>query len=263
MFSSYLIGDQTLSNLGSAVRSFTQTSEYYTPAQMISQISDYVSVVPRSKYAQSTITEYIDSNVMIVQNNAFYGCSALSNVVLDNCFYIEERAFYACPALTSISLPKVQGIAEGAFYNVKLSLIDLPNCRAIAQAAFNSSSTPESVSAPKLEYVYYAFSSCTALSYLYLPNCKRIFAAFGSCTALQTVSIPNCELLLGSAFYRCTSLREVYLDKVKSVTAINTQGGLPFNGCTNLTSIYVPSSLYSAFQTASFWSTYSSLYVPV
>lgn len=112
----------------------------------------------------------------------------------------------------------------------------------------------------------YAFQECINLSFVSFPNCTYIARdAFYGCKKLETVYFPKCTYIYESAFLGCSMLSSLYLTQVESVPFIPD---LIVFGATPLDSvgtgkIYIPSSLYNAFCTASFWSDLSARFVSV
>jgi hypothetical protein len=104
------------------------------------------------------------------------------------------------------------------------------------------------------------------LSFIELPNCR--FAeeyAFMWCASLNTVLLPVVESIGSSAFISCRQLLSLYLSNVSSVPLLGNSAfaSTPIGGYTAETagrygSVYVPSSLYTAFKTATNWSTISN-----
>lgn len=110
----------------------------------------------------------------------------------------------------------------------------------------------------------YAFQSCTSLSWVSLPICESIRdCAFWNCSSLSQLSLPVCSHIGESAFYGCTSLNTITLGW--SSVCLNTNS-LVFNktGITSSTgSIFVPSSLVSAYKSANGWRYFSSIIYPI
>ena len=179
---------------------------------------------------------YYNDRVSEVGYYAFHSCRRLTSVNLPNCKNIKPNAFMSCYSLISVNLPKCVYINGGAFKSCNnLASINLPLCKYIYNGPF--------------EY-------CYSLTYINLPLCITISdAAFRFCSGLTSINIPLCSIINRIAFYSCTNLREVYLNRVTSVTIIESD---TFSNCPKLTSIYVPASLVNAFKTAQYWSSISN-----
>lgn len=185
---------------------------------------------------ERTISVYSNDRIRVVGDGAFLYCTKLTYVSLPNCTTVGNYAFSFCSVLPSFYLPLCTFIGYAAFQQcLSLVSVNLPNCSYIANNAF---------------------LSCDSLLFVNLPNCTFVGAgAFKSCYLLSSISLPNCSLLGGAAFAFCTNLKEVYLNRVTSVT---TRYDNTFSRCSNLTSIYVPASLVDAFKTAQYWASLSS-----
>ena len=120
-----------------------------------------------------------------------------------------------------------------------------------------------SASLPKLTNLGYGgFSQCSALPSIHLPECESISAyAFLKCENLSVANIPVCQYINNSAFLSCEALAELYLNDVSKVTTLG--GSNVFDSCPALTSIYVPTSLVEAFQSAEYWSSLADKFVGV
>ena len=221
MSDKYLINSSTLTGIASAIRSKTGSSSAFTPAQMVSEIESIPtggSAVYPNQYESSTITEYT-GNESYILDFAFRNCSQLTTVSFSNCEYVGTSAFQLCGNLTTVSFP---------------------NCSYIAM---------------------YAFTNCSGLTTASFPNCSYVFNyAFQDCNGLTAVYLPKCEVIGNYAFQRCRNLASLYLNQVSSVVHIpdsyvfhNTPLSAGGTG-----KIYVPSSLYTAFTTATNWSTLSA-----
>ena len=110
-----------------------------------------------------------------------------------------------------------------------------------------------------------AFAYCEALDTIYFPMCKFIKTeAFRGCTALSTVSFPSCTAISNYAFSNCTKLVSLYLlgSSVATLSNSNAFRSTPIGGYSDVAgqfgSVYVPSSLLTAYQSATNWATISS-----
>ena len=257
----YRVQHSTMTNLCDAVRSLTSSSSSFTPSELLSQINGFeFSILDPYKYANSTITEFTDSEHYVIGEWAFASCSNLTSVSFTRATYVANQVFSSCYSLTDVYLPNCQVLGEGAFaYCTSLSSISLPRCSYITGKVFATCTHLASVSFPACEYIGdRAFMSCVALTNAHFPKCNYIESSgFWYCGALTVISIPVCDYF-SHAFTQCSSLREIYLDRVSRVTTMLGKY-IP----TGVTSVYVPSSLYSDFLVATNWSAYASKLVSV
>ena len=175
---------------------------------------------------------------------------------------IEWAAFSGCTSLTSIEIPSsVTSIGFAAFGScTNLTRIEIPS----SVTRIGSS----------------AFHSCTSLTRIEIQSSvtsiKIEGGAFAYCTSLTNIEIPSGVTSIGNAFYGCTSLNSINVDKdnqlyssedgilfdkvkTKLITypagkkekeynipsGVTSIGGWAFYGCTSLTRIEIPSSVTS------------------
>lgn len=180
---------------------------------------------------------YYNDRVSMIGGYAFSGCSALQSIDFPNCKKVDGYAFNNCKSLVTANLSLCERLGGAAFNNCSLlSNVNLQNCTYIDDNAFYR---------------------CSALSYIDLPNCSAMAGGiFNYCNSLVTAKLPVCISINGGAFANCTKLTQVYLNSVSIVTKLNYDN--IFSRCSNLTSVYVPSSLVDAFKTAQYWSSMST-----
>lgn len=219
-----------------------------------------------------------------VGNYAFYLCSAVS-ANLPICTHVGSSAFGDCRSLTTVSLPACVSLDAYAFqYCVRLTSVDLPSCTTVGSSAFYRCTTLASISLPVCETVGDdAFSNCYNLASIDLPACTHLGAnAFHDCYDLERMSLPACTYV-GShafafcrsirdinmsvcsyigyqAFYGCSSLSVIFLTGVSSVTTIEYN---TFGDVAGQVGIIVPASLLSDFRSAPWWSSMSSMILPL
>lgn len=235
-----LINNDTMINLANAVRNLTGISSAFTPIEMISNINNYkenIIIHGGAHINDSSITELINDKVKYVGYRAFRSCYNLSLISLPNCEYIEGPAFEMCSSLQTVNMPKCSNIGYYAFYNCKsLSQVSFPECVTIERNAF---------------------FDCSSLTQVSFPECINIGNdAFGYCSSLTQVSFPKCTSIGDNAFYSCSLLTSLYLNQVTSVPTLNNSNAFdssPLSAGGNGT-IYVPSSLVTAFKAAENWS---------
>ena len=169
----------------------------------------------------------------------------------------------------TVSLPySITVIAGGAFQGVNKAngySISGSGVKTVCDYAFAyTTSGPSGLSLPICEYIgRYAFSRCLLRS-VYLPMCKIVNDdAFVGCSQLSCVSLPNCEMISTYAFASCVRLTSLYLMGSSVVQTYSAAfSSTPIGGYSTSAgkygTIYVPSSLYSAYINASAWSYFSA-----
>ena len=225
----------------------------------LSVVADYAACM------NNRLTGVYLGEAVTIGSSAFQSCTSLSEVSLPECTEIGNNAFDHCTALLSMSLPKCETLGFKAIGHANnLSEVLLPECTTVASQAFLSCANIEAVSLPKAVYVNdSAFQSCASLSEISLPECIRIGSnVFGSCVNLETASLPKITSISSSAFVNCKKLMSLYVP----VDSVPTLGISAFHSTPianssytgSFGSIFVLSSLYSAFVAAKNWSAYAS-----
>jgi len=246
-------------------------------------------------YSCSSITEANFPNCTNIGSYAFYSCSSLTEVSFPVCTSIGAGAFQTCSSLTEVSFPACTSIGAGAFQTCSsLTEVSFPVCTSIGSYAFYSCSSLTEVSFPVCTSIRasafyscysltevsfpactsigeYAFQTCSSLTEVSFPACTSIgVGAFQTCRSLVEVSFPVCRSIDSNAFRSCYNLLSFNLVGVSSVPTLKGSVfySTPIGGYTGSTggvygSVYVPSSLLTAFQTAPSWSLISSRIVGV
>lgn len=132
-----------------------------------------------------------------------------------------------------------------SFLSKKVREIVLPdNLTSMGASSFNTCPQLTTVNLDNISIIEdYAFSNCNAYAIKTLPDSiitldKRCFEA---CTGLTQLSMNNVKTIAGTdtysqAFYNCTGLKAVWIG---SEVTSSTFGRFAFQGCTNLTKIYI------------------------
>ena len=199
-----------------------------------------------------------------IGTNAFAYCSNLTTVSFPVCTTISNYAFYLCKSLTTASFPACTKIGPYAFVSCSsLTSINCSSCTSIGTSAFAYCSNLTIASFPACTSIgNYAFNWCTSLATIYFPSCTTISTnAFYSCRVLTEASFSACGLICSSAFQYCYHLISLNLTGVSSVPTLSSTNAFQSTPLYNYStsagqwgSIYVPSSLYASFQTATNWS---------
>ena len=218
------------------------------------------------------------------------------SVSLPNCTTIGADAFRGA-RLENLYAPSVTTTGQMAFQEATLSYLDLPALSLASYYLIANNYSLISASLPACTYISnYAFYGCKSLQTIYAPSVSTVSGnAFYSCPALTSVEFLNLQIGPSrSAFARCDVLQTVRLS-TSSNYVMAIQAGC-FQSCYNLTSlyllsphiigltntdafsstpisnyttstggvhgsIYVPSSLYSSYKTATNWVTYADRFV--
>ena len=191
---------------------------------------------------------------------------------------IGEGAFKSCGELVSVTMPEgLTSIGNEAFYRSSIKAVSLPSTlSSMGTSAFRECRNLTGVVLPDAlkdvkEYAFYQCTNLKAVSLgnqtvtiekyafmdtpienLVIPSSTRTIApcAFVQCSKLKSLIINNAPVAIGwAAFGRCSNLEEVNLGSktydLGNILRGENYGAGVFNGCTNLKSISLPSSLTS------------------
>ena len=196
-----------------------------------------------------------------IGNSAFVRCSSLTSINLPAATSIEASAFMYCINLRSVSLPVATSIPMSMFYNCyNLTVVNLPAATRVETAAFGICSSLTSINLPVATTIgNSAFVNCSALVDVSLPMATSIaIATFNSCSSLAFISLPKLAFIGQQAFNNCVSLENLVLlsTSVCALSGSNAFNNTPMVLSSHLGyfgSIYVPSSLVSAYKSATNW----------
>ena len=141
----------------------------------------------------------------------------------------------------------------------KLETVKLPQgITALGEIAFYGCLALTTVTLPETltSIGNYVFSNCTSLTSIDLPDGLESIGnnAFQNCDALTSITLPAGVTSIGNyAFSVCAALTTVTC----LATTPPTMGGMVFNRCFNLTTIYVPAGSVDTYKGASGWSDYA------
>ena len=214
---------------------------------------------------RETLLKSVYAPLLISLGSAtFTNCHQLESIDLPQVSSLDWNTFGLCVNLRTINMPKLTYIGSCVFQDCRYGLksIYFPNVSYLGNDAFLQCENLLSVSLPKITAIYNnTFASCYKLEYINTPLVSYIGSwAFWHCSQLKTVSFPVVEKIWYHAFSSCSNLTTVYFDKITSV--ISTSGAI-FDGCTNLKSIYIPSSLVDAFKADSGWKSLATKFIGV
>lgn len=167
---------------------------------------------------QSEIT--VPSEVVTMEDGVFYGLKGVTKVDMSDTQIkvIENNSFRGCSSLQDVSLPgNITSIGQYAFFRcTALKNVDLQNCEKLNKIDVS------------------AFFGCSSLKRIELPkSMKQIGMLAFSKSGLEQVYVPATEsrLKVGSnAFYECNSLKEVYVHSMALLTSVknNAEAGYLF-----------------------------------
>jgi hypothetical protein len=194
----------------------------------------------------------IPAGVKSISGHLFYGCTALESVgYAPDITSIGSYSFYDCRSLKQFEIPQtVTSIGSDAFRGcAKITRIDFPttltaipdnvcqNCTSLTQVTIPATVTQIGSN---------AFNGCTSLANILLPDGLTTikYNAFRS-TAISDITLPASVTSIGAAaFANCDNL--VTFTVNEGCTSI-TGSPSAWDGCDNLTALYLPSTITKLF----------------
>lgn len=206
-------------------------------------------------FVERTISGVLeDSTITKVGNYAFQGCTNLNGAILPECSVISSNAFAGLQQFFSIIAPSCTSIGNGAFQGcIYLSQVSFPECTFVGSSAFLRCYSLQRMDFPKCSSVGdYAFRDCSVATYASFPECERLnYGAFFGCRLLESISFPKMQSIGHYALSGCASLALVSFGSYMSYI-----GASAFNSCFNLVSLYMMYSgvvsLYDAYASVAF-----------
>ena len=183
--------------------------------------------------AMSITSFYTDG--VVISLECCVGMSELQEVSAPYCLNVGSSAFKDCTSLTTVYCPMV-----GSMPHVSGALIMATE---IGTSAFYGCYNLQEAAIPAQQIRSHAFDGCSSLS---------MYATSSVCYTIDSYAFKNC---VNMSYFMVGKGRsqDSYLTKLSGSTV--------FEGCTNLQSIYVPSSLYSAYKVAYGWSYFSDIMI--
>lgn len=194
-----------------------------------------------------------ESELELIDNNAFFGCTALKNfTVTDKLTTIGDYAFSGCIALASIDCSDVSVLAT-------LGTEAFSACSNLVSftfpANFKNSGDRVFMNCTKLESIVIndamthigesAFEGCKSLKTVTVNQESSLIEfgayAFRGCASLESIDITNeVKTISANAFEGCSSLAAVNFSEANELLNL---GEYAFDGCETLASITLPASV--------------------
>ncbi len=197
-----------------------------------------------------------DGTVKEIGRRAFYRVSGLTNFTIpEGCTKIGNQAFDSCTDLTEVTLPASIACLESNAFGSSVGVVRFRGtltqwCGAqtlegLPQAAHTLYIDGAKVAGDLVlpsgitRIPYGAFSYCSDITSVVIPEGVTILQmAFAYCTGITQATIPGSVTDFGYSFFQCTGLKTVEIQE--GVKKISSDA---FDGCTNLTTITLPTSL--------------------
>ena len=221
----------------------------------------------------------IPNSVTTIGRNAFQWCEDLKSVTIGNSVTsIGEYAFYGCSKLTSMTIPNsVTSIGSSAFYNCSsLTSIEIPNSvTSIGGSAFSGCYNLTRVSLNSNVIVSESYPYGSSIGNIFGSQVKEYIlgddvtsigsGAFYNCSGITSIIISDNVTSIGERAFDGTTwynnlpkglfyagkIAYKYTGTMPANTSVIIKEGIVklfdglFDGCTGLTSVYIPSSVKS------------------
>lgn len=212
-------------------------------------------------YSKMLKSVTIPTGATTISNSVFIGCYNLKHVTLpDSITTIGSGLFYGCTGLESVSMPNVT-LTESLFFQCeKLKRVDLLPLNVPTAGLYYYCRILEDIEIPDNTVTIpdNAYKGCRNIYELELPNTVTSIGnnSFTECENLTNITIPSGVTSMGyNVFSTCKSLKEVHMLPTTPPTLSDNNA---FGYCSNDFVIYVPSGYLSTYQSAQYWSTWSS-----
>ncbi len=209
-------------------------------------LPDTVEVIGEGAFLNSSIISLTcseNSKLQRIEANAFAECASLTNVILpEHEVTIGEFAFYQCNRLKTINLSYVTDLGQYAFTGTLLSEVVLSDNTNIGIGAFYDCPNLKEVTLGANTNVGQSAFQGTPIVTVNMPAAGNVCvaaSAFYRCTSLKNIDLTKISGTIGDfAFFYCQALEEADLE---NVTRINYGA---FSDCLSLKKISIPKVEY-------------------
>lgn len=222
-----------------------ETHTYATAGNYTIKLSG--TTLPSISSSKKVSAVRIANGVTSLPNNCFYNCRALKTIALPD-------------TIVSYGISAMNGCRSLIYMTIPIKTSELTRTINISNYCFNGSTSLQTVSLPKsIDYIgNYAFNNTFALQNIFVGYVLYLGSnSFSGTSSLKSIVIPNSITSIGAkAFYDCSWLTIITILATTPPT-LSATDAIP----SSVTKIYIPNGTLSAYQTASNWSSFSSLFV--
>lgn len=238
-------GNMNIAQLQGAVHTPSASSSYFNTLvsryPYVTFTADELTNMVK-QYLEGTLTEYVDDGVTAIGQYSFYNMTTLTNVDAPNATTVGNNAFDGCNNLLTINLPGVTSISGQRAFN---------GCQSLQSMKLNGLLTLTQ---------NYTIVNCYALTELVFQSLTSINGRFviNGCRTLKAIDFCVLGSLRGAlALEGNASLDTVILRKTDAICTLGSNdifNNTPFASGNAGGTLYVPSALISAYQSATNWS---------
>lgn len=201
-----------------------------------------VEVIGEGAFLNSSLSSFTceeNSNLKKIEANAFAECVNLVSVTLpDHEIEIGEFAFYQCNRLREINLNQVTTLGQYALTGTNVIRVELPRNANIGTGAFYKCLNLIEVTLGENTSIGKSAFQETPIVTVNMPEGGDVTiddSAFYRCTSLKNIDLSKAIGTIGElAFFYCRALEEANLDNITKI------GDGAFSDCTALKTLYFP-----------------------
>ena len=254
-------GNSTITKVRFPKCSLVLSSTFNNCSQLSQVFFDNCETIGYNAFANCSKLESVSfPNVTTISTNAFYNCSMLSQLIVPECKKIESTAVHG-----TIINQFTYGLSSD-YYSATGVWVNEYITNGLASITNQIASTLEKVDLPSCTTLSTrAFANCTHLSDIQIPVCQTIGnQAFSGCIGLSSITLPMVSTIAQSAFQNTSNLTDIYLLSNSVVNLIaEPSSTFYYSNSSYITTIHVPASLVSAYQSATNWALMSDKIVAI
>ena len=245
-------------------------------------------------YSGTSVNElisYNDTENVTNMSNMFNSCSKLTTIpqlntskVTNMSYMFSNSTVTTIPQLDTSKVTNMSNMFNHCSNLTTIPQLDTSNCNNMSSmfASCNNLTTIPHLDTSKVSNMSTMFTNCgklTTIPQLDTSSCTNMSYMFYQCSSLTTIDITHMKITStsysDSFAYNCKSLTKLIIRNMTTIPSLNSNA---FNNCYHFTGttnatynpqglkdgrIYVPDDKVDALKTATNWSTYSDIIVPL